>query len=233
MTGVRVKICGLNDAETLGAAIDAGTDMVGFVFYAPSPRHLSHDAARALARRVPAGIDKVALTVDATDEELAAIVDAVAPDYIQAHGSETPERIAHVARHFGVPVIKAIKVSDAADIEAAAAYDGIAHMLLFDARAPEHLDRSLPGGNGVAFDWSLMNRVPRRTVFMLSGGLDERNVREAIRIARPPIVDVSSGVERAPGRKDPAAIRRFIAVAKGLELAGDNAGIEAERPTSS
>ena len=211
---VKVKICGLSTPETLAAALDAGADLVGFVFYGPSPRNVTLERARALAGQVRGRAEKVALVVDVDDDRIGAIVDALAPDYLQAHGTESPDRVRAIAERFGVPVIKAIKVKDLADIRAGSAYDGAARMLLFDAKAPETLRDALPGGNGISFDWTLIDPADGRPSFILSGGLTPENVAESIRVTRAPIVDVSSGVESAPGIKDPARIRNFIAAAK-------------------
>lgn len=208
---VEVKICGLSTAETMAAALDAGADYVGLVFYPRSPRHVSLDQARALAAQARGRAKIVALTVDAPDGELHHIVETVAPDYVQAHGAESPERVEAIARQFR-PVIKAIAVKTSEDVLAARDYGG-ADLWLFDAKAPETLANALPGGNGVTFDWNLLaSGRPRR--FMLSGGLHPENVAQAIRVTGAPIVDVSSGVESAPGVKDIARIRNFIEAAR-------------------
>lgn len=213
---VKVKICGLSTPESVAEAVADGADFVGFVFYPPSPRNVTPEEAQALAGAVPAGVARVALTVDADDALIDAIVAAIRPDYIQAHGSETPERIAAIRERAGVPVIKAIKLREAGDLDQAAPYEGIADMLLFDARAPEGATGALPGGNGVAFDWSLLADYRPGTGFMLSGGLDPENVAKAVAVTGAAIVDVSSGVETAPGVKDLGKIRRFLSVAKAL-----------------
>lgn len=210
---VEVKICGLSTPETLDAAIAAGADLVGLVFYPGSPRHVSIEQAAALAAGARGKARIVALVVDADDALIAAINDGVDPDFFQAHGSETPERVAAIAALAGKPVIKAIKVKDAADIAAASAYTEAASLILYDAKAPETLRGALPGGNGLAFDWTLLNGE-RPPAFILSGGLNPANVAEAIRLTGAPIVDVSSGVERAPGIKDATLIRKFIEAAK-------------------
>lgn len=207
-----VKICGLSTAETLDVALDAGADMVGFVFFAPSPRHISYETATALGARVKGRARKVALSVDAEDSLLAASIAALQPDLLQLHGRETPERVAAIKAKFGLPVMKAIPVATAADLAILPAYAGVADRILFDAKAPR--DATRPGGLGQAFDWRLLENLDPRLSFMLSGGLDAGNVAEALRITRAPAVDVSSGVERAPGDKDPDKIRAFIRAAR-------------------
>jgi len=214
---VIVKICGLSTPEALDVALDAGADMVGFVFFAPSPRHLAFAAARALGEHVRGRAGKVALTVDADDALLDAIVEALAPDLLQLHGREAPARVAALKRRFGLSVMKAIAIEAKGDLAAAAAYTGVADRLLFDARAPREATR--PGGLGRPFDWSLLERLDVSLPFMLSGGLDAGNVGEALRITRAPAVDVSSGVERAPGEKDPDKIRAFIRAARSATRA--------------
>ncbi len=208
-----VKICGLSTPETVAAAIAAGADLVGFVFYAKSPRNVTVEDAAKLAElaRGKAGI--VALVVDADDSAILHINSVLAPDLFQAHGAETPARIAMIGRLTGKPVIKAIKVNGAADIAAAATYGKVADLILYDAKAPETLGNALPGGNGHAFDWTLLDGE-QRPAFMLAGGLNADNVAEAIRLTGAPMVDVSSGVESAPGVKDIALIRKFIEAAK-------------------
>jgi phosphoribosylanthranilate isomerase len=208
---VLVKICGLSTPETLEAALDAGADMVGFVFFAPSPRHIGLEQARMLAPHVRDRAKKVALTVDASDDDLARIIDALRPDMLQLHGQETPERVVVVRTRFGLPVIKALPIAERADLSPIHIYAKVADRLLFDARAPRRATR--PGGLGKPFDWMLLERLDPGLPFMLSGGLDAGNVAEALRITQAPGVDVSSGVERAPGRKDPEMIRAFIRAA--------------------
>ncbi len=207
-----VKICGLSTPEALDVALDAGADMVGFVFFPPSPRHLSYEAARPLGRRVRARAQKVALTVDADDAVFDALVEAVQPDLLQLHGKESPARVTALQKRFGLPVMKAIAVETEDDLAAMAPYAGIADRLLFDARAPREATR--PGGLGKSFDWHLLENIASGVPFMLSGGLDPDNVAEALRITRAPGVDVSSGVERAPGEKDPDKMRAFIRAAR-------------------
>ncbi len=207
-----VKICGLSTIEALDVALDAGADMVGFVFFSPSPRNLLYDAARPLGARVRGRAQKVALTVDADDAVFDALVEALRPDMLQLHGKESPARLTALKERFGLPVMKAVAVETKADLAAVAAYAGIADRLLFDARAPREATR--PGGLGKTFDWRLLENFDPGVPFMLSGGLDAGNVAEALRITRAPGVDVSSGVERAPGEKDPDKIRAFIRAAR-------------------
>jgi phosphoribosylanthranilate isomerase len=208
----KVKICGLSEAKTLQAAIDHGADMVGLTFFAKSPRSVSPEQAKALANQARGHIRIVALVVDPDNKLLDAIAREIRPDYFQAHGNETPTRISEISNHSGIPVIKAIKVRDAADVASARAYRGIASMILYDAKAPETLVNALPGGNGVSFDWNLLTDI--RGQFMLSGGLTPENVADAIRVTKASIVDTASGVESAPGVKDSGLIAKFIAAAK-------------------
>jgi phosphoribosylanthranilate isomerase len=205
----QVKICGLSTPETMQAALDVGADMVGLVFYPRSPRNVSLEQAAALAAQARGKAKIVTLVVDADDALLKSIVNAVRPDYLQLHGSETPERVGEIATTFNTAIIKAIKVKEAADVAKAKAYKDVADLILFDAKAPEEL---LPGGNGLSFDWNLLKG--KGGLFMLSGGLTPDNVAEAIRLTRAPIVDVSSGVEHLPGQKDISLIRKFIERAK-------------------
>jgi phosphoribosylanthranilate isomerase len=205
---VTVKICGLSTPEALDAALDAAADMAGFVFFPPSPRHLTFEGARALGRRVRGRAQKVALTVDADDALLEGIVEALQPDVLQLHGHEPPARVVALKSRFGLPVMKAIAVAAERDLAAVADYAAVADRLLFDARPPREATR--PGGLGNAFDWRLLQDIRPGLPFMLSGGLDAANVAEALRITQAPGVDVSSGVERAPGEKDPEKIRAFV-----------------------
>jgi len=207
-----VKICGLSTPEALDVALDAGADMVGFVFFPPSPRHIAFDVAGTLGRRVHTRAQKVALTVDADDDLLAAIVAALQPGMLQLHGKEPPARVAAIRKNFGLPVMKAIAVAAKGDLGAVAAYARVADRLLFDGRAPREATR--PGGLGKTFDWRLLENLDPGVPFMLSGGLDAGNIAEALRITRAAAVDVSSGVERAPGEKDLDKIRDFIRSAR-------------------
>ena len=212
-----VKICGLMSPEALDVALDAGADQVGFVFFAPSPRNLAYGAARALGERVKGRADKVALTVDATDEMLGEIVEALRPDMLQLHGHEAPERVVAVRKKFGLPVMKALPIEDRASLSPIRLYANVADKIIFDARAPREATR--PGGLGTPFDWRLLEDVDPGIPFMLSGGLDASNVADALSITRAPGVDVSSGVERSPGEKDPEKIRAFVRAARQADAA--------------
>lgn len=209
----KVKICGLRTEAALEAALAGGADYVGLVFFPPSPRNVTPAVARTLADKARGRAHIVALTVDPDDALLDAIVATVAPDMIQLHGEESPERVAAVRRRCGIPVMKAIKVEAAEDARRALAYREAADLVLFDARAPA--DSTRPGGNGAPFDWRALVGVKDEVAFMLSGGLTPDNVAEAIRATGAQIVDVSSGVESSPGEKDPGLIRRFLDAAKG------------------
>jgi phosphoribosylanthranilate isomerase len=211
-----VKICGLSTPETLDVALDAGADMVGFVFFPPSPRNISFETARALASRVQGRARKVANTVDADDTLLASIIDALKPDMLQLHGHETPQRVAAMRESFGLPVMKALPIESRPDLDAIPLYTKNADRLLFDARPPR--DATRPGGLGKPFDWHLLKDLDLSIPFMLSGGLSPLNVVEALRITRAPGVDVSSGVESAPGVKDPEKIRAFIRAARSAKV---------------
>jgi phosphoribosylanthranilate isomerase len=214
-----IKICGLNTPESVDAALEAGADAVGFVFFPPSPRHLGFEAARALGARVRDGALKVALAVDAADDWLAAAIEALRPDMLQLHGKETRDRVVMVRTRFGLPVIKALPIAARADLAPIRQYASVADRLLFDARAPREATR--PGGLGRSFDWRLLEGIDPGVPFMLSGGLDAGNVAEALRITSAPAVDVSSGVERAPGEKDPDKIRAFVRAARNAAKASE------------
>ena len=209
---VLVKICGLSTPDTLDAALDAGADMVGFMFFARSPRNVSLHAARELGNHVKGRAEKVAVTVDADDATLTNIVDVLHPDLLQLHGRETAARVTAIRQRFGLPVMKVLAIETKADLGAVPLYARIADRLLFDARAPR--DATRPGGLGKPFDWHLLDDLDLSIPFMLSGGLDPGNVAEAIRITRAPAVDVSTGVESAPGVKDADKIRAFIRAAR-------------------
>jgi phosphoribosylanthranilate isomerase len=211
---VEVKICGLRTQAALETALAAGADYVGLVFHEQSPRNLDLKTARALAETARGRARIVALLVDPDDAQLADVVAAVDPDLIQLHGAETPERVAEIAKRFARPVMKAVKVAGPADAEAALAYADKADLILFDAKAPEGRAGTLPGGNGVAFDWQAVESVRGKVAFMLAGGLTPVNVADAIRLTGAAAVDVSSGVESRPGEKDDELIRRFLHAAK-------------------
>jgi phosphoribosylanthranilate isomerase len=209
---LEIKICGLMTPAAVDTALDAGADLVGFVFFPPSPRNLGFEAARALGQSVRGRAKKVALSVDADDDFLAASIAALKPDMLQLHGKETPERVVMVRTRFGLPVMKALPIEERADLSPIRLYAQVADRLIFDARPPREATR--PGGLGRSFDWTLLGGVDPGVPFMLSGGLDAANVAEALRITRAPAVDVSSGVERSPGDKDPDKIRAFVRAAR-------------------
>ena len=205
---VQAKICGVTTPEAVRAALDGGAEYLGFVFFPASPRALRLAEAAQLAEPVRGRAKIVALTVDPDDARIDEIRAGLAPDLVQLHGRETPARAREVGQRIGAEVIKALPVSEAADLDAARQYEGAAHHLMFDARPPTASDR--PGGHGAAFDWTLMagRRFPRP--WFLAGGLDPWNVAEAVRQSGAPIADVSTGVERGPGLKDPALIAAFL-----------------------
>ena len=207
-----IKICGLSTPETLEATLEAGVDMVGFVFFEKSPRHISLATAERLGAQVQGRALKVALSVDASDEALTDIIGHLAPDWLQLHGAETPERVTHLKQKFGLPVMKAVGIASVEDLKAASVFKGVADRLLFDAKPPK--DSQLPGGNGLAFDWTVLKNAADKTNTMVSGGLDVHNVKSAISISGILGVDVSSGVESAPGVKDINKIRAFVRQAR-------------------
>jgi phosphoribosylanthranilate isomerase len=209
---VQVKICGLNSPEAVRAAATA--DFGGFVFFPRSPRNVRPEEAAALAAELPRRVRRVALVVDADDATLRQIVVQFRPDFVQLHGSETPERVAAIKRDFGLKAIKAITVSKAADLDTADAYLDIVDMLLFDAHPPARPD-ALPGGNATPFDWRLLQGRSWPIPWLLSGGLTPANVAEAAAVSGAPAVDVSSGVEDRPGHKDPKRIKAFLQAARG------------------
>lgn len=210
---VLVKVCGLSEPQTLAATIAAGADLAGFVFFPKSPRHIELDTARALGEQAAGRIGKVALTVDADDVTLDAVVAALRPDMLQLHGHESPARVAALRSRYGLPVIKAIGVATAVDIAAADAFAGVADILLFDAKPAPHA--VVPGGAGVSFDWNLLRNMSAAN-WMLSGGLDPDNVAAALAQTGAPGVDVSSGVESARGVKDVGKIAAFVAAVRAL-----------------
>ena len=212
---IEVKICGINTPAALAAAVEGGADYVGFVFYPRSPRYVTPRAAQALATQAPARVTKVGMAVDLDDAALAAILEAVPLDLWQLHGDESPARVAQIKERFGLPVMKAVKIAEPADVAAAEAYLRVADRLLFDAKPPKAMTEALPGGNALAFDWRLLAGRTWPLPWMLSGGLDPANVAEAARICGARAVDVSSGVEDRPGLKNPDKIRAFLAAAKG------------------
>ena len=207
-----VKICGLRTPETLHAVIEAGADWVGFVFFPKSPRHVSLDEARALGPLVAGRAQKVALLVDAPDAMIADVIAALQPDFLQLHGHETPERVGEIKQRFGVPLIKAVGIAGQDDLIQARAYESVVDWMLYDAKPPKQA--VLPGGNGVSFDWTLLKEAGKQHHFMLSGGLDADNVANALAITGAAGVDVSSGVESAPGIKDTKRIKAFMAAVR-------------------
>jgi phosphoribosylanthranilate isomerase len=210
-----VKICGLSTPETLDAALQAGADMVGFVFFPASPRHIGLETARELGRQAKGRAIKVALTVDADDTTLANIVETLRPDILQLHGKESVARLRDIKQAFGVQLMKVLAVETPADLAPLAGFAAVADRILFDARAPKGATR--PGGLGAVFDWHVLENLDLELPFMVSGGLTADNVAEAIRVTRAGGVDVSSGVERAPGIKDPEMIRAFIRAARATQ----------------
>lgn len=190
--------------------------MVGFVFFPPSPRNVSLDAARALGVRVTGRAKKVALSVDADDDLLTAMVRALSPDFLQLHGGESPERVSAIKARFKLPVIKALAIEAKSDFAQVKNYASVSDWILFDAKAPA--DATRPGGLGKPFDWALLRGAIPGGPVILSGGLDAENVEEALKVTRAPAVDVSSGVERSPGRKDPKKIREFVRAARQAHL---------------
>ncbi len=211
---VIVKICGIKTVEALSAALGARADMVGFVFFPRSPRHVELDQAAMLSALTGTRSAKVALTVDASDETLSAIINALKPDILQLHGHETPERTAEIRSRFGIPIMKALGVASVADLSDVEAYEQVADRLLFDAKPPKNA--ALPGGNGLVFDWQILSGLDLTKPFMVSGGLDPSNVATALAMTGAPGVDVSSGVETTPGIKDPSKIKAFIDAARGF-----------------
>lgn len=218
-----VKICGLSTPETLDVALDAGADMVGFVFFPPSPRHVSLELGRDLGRQVKQRALKVALTVDADDATLDNIMDALSPDIFQLHGKEGVARLRDIKQRFGRPVMKAVPVATAADLAVLPGYAAVADRILFDARAPK--DATRPGGLGEPFDWQLLEHLDLNLPYMVSGGLHTDNVAEAVRVTRAGGVDVSSGIESAPGVKDPEMIKAFIRAARASQDASQELSV--------
>lgn len=204
----KVKICGLSTPDTLTSAIEAGADFVGLVFYPPSPRHVEIEVASYLAHQIPDHVEIVGLFVNPNDQTLQEVLNAVPLSMIQLHGGERPERVAEIKKNFGLPVIKALSIENEDDLKKAQEYES-ADWLLFDAKG-----KALPGGNGIAFDWSVLSDYKSTIPWMLAGGLNPENVIEAIKITHAPAVDVSSGVESAAGEKDITKIQAFISAVK-------------------
>ena len=211
MPDIRVKICGLRSLQDLDAVAAAGAAYAGFVFFPKSPRHLTLPQARELALAAPPGLAKVALVVDADDATLDAITEAMPLDMLQLHGHESPDRVAEIRARYGLPVMKAVGVADEGDLAALFDYALVADQILLDAKPPKNA--ALPGGNGLSFDWRLVAQRRWLRPWMLAGGLTPANVAEAIRLTNARQVDVSSGVESAPGVKDAAKIAAFVAAA--------------------
>jgi len=209
---VQVKICGINSAAAADAVLRAGADFGGLVFFAKSPRNLSLEQGKMLAERMRGRVRLAALVVDDSDAALAAIASQVKPDFFQLHGQETPERAAQIRSRFGIPIIKAIPVSEAADLAKATAYDDVAEMFLFDAVPAAGASR--PGGHGAAFDWRILGGRTFARPWFLAGGLNPENIARAIAVSGANMVDVSSGVESAPGVKSSDRIADFVAAAK-------------------
>jgi phosphoribosylanthranilate isomerase len=212
MADIRVKICGLRTLADVSAVAAAGAAYAGFVFFPKSPRHLTLPQARALALAAPVGLAKVALVVDAEDAALDALIEAIPLDMLQLHGHESPDRVAEVRARYGLPVMKAVGVADEGDLAALMDYSLVADQILVDAKPPRNAD--LPGGNGLSFDWRLVAQRRWLRPWMLAGGLTSDNVAEAIRLTNARQVDVSSGVESAPGLKDAAKIEAFVAATR-------------------
>lgn len=215
-----VKICGITTPTAIDAAVTAGADMIGLVFFARSPRHVSLETARALSTHAAGRARIVALTVDADDDFLATLAATLKPDIVQLHGEESPTRVAAIRSALAIPVMKAVGVAEAADLAAVASYAEVSDLLLVDAKPPKTA-AALPGGNGLTFDWRLVAGLDPGRPVMLSGGLHPGNVAEAIRLTRLAGVDVSSGVESTPGHKDPDRIRAFVAAARAAQGEGE------------
>lgn len=211
---IEVKICGLKTAEAVGAAVDGGARYLGFVFFPPSPRNLEPAVAAPLMAAVPPSVKRVGLVVNADNATLEALLAACPLDMLQLHGHEMPERAAAIRARFGLPILKALPISDAGDVQAARGYEEVADMLLFDAKPPK--DASRPGGNALAFDWTLLAGTSWKRPWLLAGGLHAGNLAEAVRLSGARGVDVSSGVEDSPGVKSLAKIRAFLDAARGL-----------------
>ncbi|MBO0332782.1 phosphoribosylanthranilate isomerase [Sneathiella sp. CAU 1612] len=214
---IQAKICGLSDVTAVEAAVLNGAAFVGFVFYGPSPRNITPDEAALLTAKVPSHVKKVGLFVDPDEKLIRDVLTTVSLDWIQLHGSESPERVREIRDTYSLPVIKAIKIDSAASLDEIARYDGVADMLLFDAKEPKSMKNALPGGNGLAFDWDLLANATISSPWMLAGGLTAENIAEAVRISGAKIVDTSSGVEFEPGRKNPAAIEAFMAAVAAID----------------
>ena len=211
---VEVKICGLDRPETVDGAVNAGAEMLGFVFYPPSPRNLTASAASRLTNRVPASVKRVGLFVDPTDEMITTVLNQNVLDLIQLHGNEPPERVAEIKDITSLKVIKVLKVTDIRDLKYVSKNQGVAEWLMFDALAPKDMKGALPGGNALSFDWNILARANIQTPWILAGGLNLENVKEAMSTSGAKVVDVSSGVEKQPGVKCVEKIKSFIRAVK-------------------
>ena len=211
---VEVKICGLDRPETVDGAVNAGAEMLGFVFYPPSPRNLTASAASRLTNRVPASVKRVGLFVDPTDEMITTVLNQNVLDLIQLHGNEPPERVAEIKDITRLKVIKVLKVTDIRDLKYVSVYQRVAEWLMFDALAPKDMKGALPGGNALSFDWNILARANIPTPWILAAGLNLENVKEAMSTSGAKVVDVSSGVEKLPGVKCVEKIKSFIRAVK-------------------
>jgi len=207
-----IKICGLKTEEAVAAALDGGAGHVGFIFFPKSPRNVVPDDAGRLRQAAIGRAKAVAVTVDATNDNLDHIVSVMKPDMLQLHGKETPERVSEIKVRYGLPVMKALAINTAEDLSKISPFEGVADRFLFDAKPPA--GSQLPGGNGVSFDWTLLANVPNGLDYLLSGGINSENIADALKMTNPPGLDISSGVESAPGVKDPALIAAFFAAVR-------------------
>lgn len=211
-----MKICGIERAESLDIAIEYGADFIGFVFYSPSPRNLTPEKAKRLKNRIPKHVTTVGLFVDPTNSEIDDVLAAIDLDLIQLHGDENPSRVLEIKRQTHLPILKAIRLGSHADLAISKNYYEVADHLLFDAKVPTTSPKILPGGNAISFDWKILNDVKIPLPWMLAGGLNCQNIREAVEATGANTVDVSSGVEKNPGIKDLELIMNFLTVAKML-----------------
>lgn len=216
MGAVQAKICGLTDATAVATAVKQGADYIGFIFYPPSPRYVTAAQAAALVEPVKGKVKTVAVIVDMDDAAIEAMLDVFRPDILQLHGKETAARVQDIRRRFGIPVMKAVAVRNGDDIAHALSYQAVADMLLFDAKAPVSMAGALPGGNGLVFDWTLLAAREFTLPWILSGGLTAENVEEAVAITHALAVDVSSSIEKHPGKKDPLLIEQFLSAVKQI-----------------
>ncbi len=211
-----VKICGVSDAACVVAAVEGGAQFIGFVFYPPSPRCIAPSDAARLALKLPTSVRPVGVFVEPTDEELAVVTGVLPHALVQLHGRESPRRVAEIRAHFKCRIIKAIPIADHEDLANAQDYEAVADWLLFDAKPPRVCSNTLPGGNALAFDWKLLGARDWNIPWLLSGGLTADNLPDAVAITKARAVDVSSGVEDSPGRKDPSSIKAFLATARAI-----------------